>query len=361
MAEQELDRHLAATPHKLQKAREKGQTARSADFVAALVFGAAVVFVTWRATAMAIELLHLCRATLVQLADLEPSGVSLWPLAAKLAADAGLLLLPLLLLLMAAACAAGLVQSGFVFSFEPIKPDPQRLNPAAGFKRLFARRTLFEGARACVKLAILSATAWIALKSLLPQFHGLAGLPPLAFLHTLMGDVSSLGLKMAAILLLIAGVDLAYNRHDFARTMRMSRREQKDETKAREGDPRIRGRLRKLRREALKRSRALRHTAKADVVLTNPTHYAVALRYVHGEMDAPVLVAKGAGHLASAMRHIAFHKRIPIVQNPPLARGLFAATAIDQAVPAQFHAEVARVIVWVFALREQRRMARSAA
>lgn len=354
MAEQDLDRHLPATPFKLQKAREKGQSARSADFAAAVVFSAAAVFAGWQGWGLVVDLLQLCRATLVQLAGAGVPADALASAASHTFARAAEALVPFLLLLVTAAGAASLMQSGAVVSFEPLKPDPQRLNPAAGLKRVFSRRTLFEGARACAKLVVLSLTAWFALKSLLPQFHALAGLPPLAFLHILVQDVGSLSLKMGAILIAIALLDLAYNRFEFSRQMRMSAREQKDETKQREGDPRIRSRLRELRREMLRRSRALRNTAKADVVLTNPTHYAVALRYVHGEMDAPVMVAKGAGHLAAAMRHIAFRKRIPIVRNPSLARRLFAATQIDQAVAADFHAEVAKVIVWVFALREQR-------
>jgi flagellar biosynthetic protein FlhB len=232
--------------------------------------------------------------------------------------------------------------------------DFQRVNPAAGFQRVFSRRTLFDGARACAKLLLLSAAAALALGALLPQFQALSALSPAAFLHTLLGDIASLGWKMGVALAAIAAVDLLFTRREFGRRMRMSRRELKDEYKNREGDPRIRGRLRELRRELLKRSRALKNTRSADVVVTNPTHYAVALRYVHGEMDAPRVVAKGAGQLAAAMREIAARHRIIVVQNPPLARSLFREAAIDEYLPAGFHAEVARLIVWVLAVRRAR-------
>jgi flagellar biosynthesis protein FlhB len=220
---------------------------------------------------------------------------------------------------------------------------------------VFSLRTLFDTARACVKLVALVLVAWYALRALVPQFHQVASLPAAGFLHAMIEDVAALGLKMAVALLLIAAVDLLHTRSEFGRKMRMSRREIKDEHKNREGDPRIRARLRELRREMLKRSLALRNTRDADVVLTNPTHYAVALRYRSDEMDAPRMVAKGAGQLAAAMREIAYRNRVAIVQNPPLARRLFREMQIEDQLPASFHAEVARIFVWVFAMREQRR------
>jgi flagellar biosynthetic protein FlhB len=152
----------------------------------------------------------------------------------------------------------------------------------------------------------------------------------------------------------VAGADVVFTRRDFARQMRMSRRELKDEYKNREVDPRIRARLRELRRELLKRSRSLRNTRNADVVLTNPTHVAVALQYRHGEMEAPRVVAKGAGQLAAAMRAIAGRHEIVVVQNPPLARRLFREAPLDAYLPVSFHAEVARIMVWVLAMRQQR-------
>jgi flagellar biosynthetic protein FlhB len=241
-----------------------------------------------------------------------------------------------------------------VLSFEPLKFDPERINPVAGLQRLLSLRTLFEGLRVCLKLVALTLAAWFALRALLPHLLVLASLSPAAFLRVLAEDLASLGLKIALALALIALLDIAFTRREFGRKMRMSRRELKDEFKEREGDPRIRARLRELRNEMRKRSRALNNTGTADVVVTNPTHYAVALRYVHGEMPAPRLVAKGSGQLAAAMREIAWRHRIPIVQNPPLARRLFRKMAIDDHVPPDFHAEVARIIVWIHALRERR-------
>ncbi|MCG2594940.1 EscU/YscU/HrcU family type III secretion system export apparatus switch protein [Ramlibacter sp. XY19] len=354
MADQDVDRSEAATPFKLKKARERGQTGRSTDAVSAAVFTAAVIFLAWQGMASATALLAMARSALLQVQNHDLAQAALWVLLTQLASGAAAVVLPFMGLLMATAMAATWLQSGFVLSSEPLKFDPQRISPAAGLQRLLSARTLFEGLRACVKLVVLTLAAWLALKALMPQFLAVASLSPVAFLRLLADDLAALGWKIALALILIAVLDIAFTRREFGRKMRMSRRELKDEFKEREGDPRIRARLRELRNEMRKRSRALSNTRTADVVVTNPTHYAVALRYVHGEMPAPQLVAKGAGQLAAAMREIAWRHRVPIVQNPPLARRLFREMAIDEHVPSDFHAEVARIIVWVFALRERR-------
>lgn len=360
MAEQDLDRSEAATPHKLQKAQEQGQVARSMDVVAAAVFTSAMAYVAWQGWQATTSTLGVLRLVLLQAATADPA-TTLWPVMKHLLVELSAVVLPFMLVLMAAAVLATLAQTGVVMSLEPVKIDFNRINPATGLKRLFSMRTLFDGARACVKLAVLLLAAALALKGLLPQFHALPAMPPGDFLRLLVQDTGNLGLKMGLILCLIGAVDIAYTRREFGQKMRMSRRELKDEFKNREGDPRIRARLRELRRDVLKRSLALRHTRSADVLLANPTHYAVALRYVHGEMDAPRMVAKGAGQVAAAMREIAYRHQVPVVRNPALTRSLFREMDIDQSVPAAFHPEVARIIVWVLAMREQRNSSHRAA
>lgn len=353
MADQDLDRNEEATPFKLEKARQRGQTPRSADAVSSVVFLVAMTYLASQGLRLCGSLLHQSQATLLQAAHVHPA-TGLWPLLARLVAETGSALLPLLLVLPLVALLAALAQTGMVFSVTPLQIDFDRINPATGFKRVFSLRTLFDGARACLKLLVLSLAGALTLQSLLPQFHAIAALPPAVFLDTLVADVTGLGMKMGLALVLVSALDMLFTRREFGRNMRMSRRELKDEYRNREGDPRVRGRLRELRRELLKRSLALKNTRTADVVLTNPTHYAVALRYVHGEMEAPRVVAKGAGQLAAAMREIAARHNVIVVQNPPLARRLFREGSIDEYIPHGFHAEVARIVVWVLAVRRQR-------
>jgi flagellar biosynthetic protein FlhB len=236
---------------------------------------------------------------------------------------------------------------------DPLSADMDRLNPINGLKKVLSIRTLFDTARACIKLVLLTSVAYYALLDLAPQFYNLAGLPAMGYLHLLVADMASLSFKMAALLIVIALLDLLFTKREFAKKMRMSKRELKDEHKQRDGDPRIKARIRELQREARKRSQGLRNAQTADVVLTNPTHVAVALRYVHGEMESPQVVAKGAGHLAAGIRKIAVRHNIPVVRSPGLARKLFQELDVDHHVPPQMFAEVARIIVWVFAMRDR--------
>jgi flagellar biosynthesis protein FlhB len=350
-AEQDADRNEAATPFKLEKAREKGQTARSADMVSAVAFLAGMFYAAAQGMALVGAVVQMAGAILGRAGVVPVTAI--WPLIQDAIVQAALLLLPLFLVSMCAAVIAGMAQTGFVFSVAPLQADFNRMNPAAGLKRLFSLRTLFDGFRACLKLVALSTTAAFGLLALVPQFQSISALPTPAFLALLVDDVTTLGTRMAFALLAVAALDMLFTRSEFARNMRMSRRELKDEFKSREGDPRIRSRLRELRKELLKRTKSLRHTASADVVLTNPTHYAVALRYVHGEMPAPKVVAKGAGQLAAAMRGIAARHNVIVIQNPPLARRLFREAGLEQEIPPSFHAEVAGIFVWIMELRRQ--------
>lgn len=359
MAEQDLDRNEAATPYKLQKAREKGQVAKSADAISAVVFIAAVVYLNWHGWDLLQKQLRLDQALLLRVGSMRVESGNVSPLIAQMLQGAIGLLAPFFATLMLTAIIGNLVQTGFILSADPVKPDFQRINPVTGLKKLFSMRTLFDTARACLKLALLLFVAWVALKGLLPQFYGLASSSPAGHARLLLDDLASLGLKMALALGLIALLDLLYTRHEFAKKMRMSKRDVTDEAKHRDGDPRIRARMRELRREMAKRSQAVGQTRNADVLITNPTHVAVALRYVHGEMDSPELLAKGTGRVAAAMRRIAAQHRIPVVQNPSLARRLFRELPVGRSVPPELYAQVARIVVWVFAMRERQQGARA--
>jgi flagellar biosynthetic protein FlhB len=353
MAEQDLDRNEAATPFKLHKARDKGQTPRSTEMVGCVVFLAASGWLAACGLDAWQSLLRLARLALSRAADATQPHLG-WTLVRELATGAALALWPLFLALVVAAVVGSVAQTGPVFSLEPLRPDFTRLHPAQGLRRIFSLRTLFDAARACVKLVLLTTVAWLAVRSLLPGFAAISGVPPSGFVSVLLADAGALAWKLALALVFVALLDVVYTRREFTRRMRMSRRELKEEFRNREGDPRIRGRLRELRREMLRRSQSLKNTRDAHVVLTNPTHFAVALRYVHGEMPAPRVVAKGAGQLAAAMREIAARHRIVVVQNPPLARRLFREAALDDYIPASVHAEVARIVVWVLAARQQK-------
>lgn len=353
MAEQQdLDRNETATPYKLEQARKRGQIAKSADVVSATVFAVAVCSLYAIGWERLRDLFQFDLRLLQHGLQGDQSAAGLWFLVERAGRAGFALMAPVLLAIVIAAILGNVAQTGFNLTFQPLKPDLQRISPMAGFKRVFSMRTLFDAFRSCVKLVILSGVVYIALKSLLPQFAQVAALPTVAQLHLLFDDVASLSVRIALALGVIAAVDLAYSKREFGKKMRMSRRELKDEAKNREGDPRIRSRMRELRREMLKRTQSLAQARDADVVITNPTHVAVALRYRHGEMDAPVVLSKGKGALAAAVRRIAQQQRIPIVHSPLLARALYAQGDIDRQIPINLFTDVARVMVWVMARQQ---------
>jgi flagellar biosynthetic protein FlhB len=353
MAQQDLDRNQPATPYKLQRARERGQVAKSVDVVTVIVFTTATVYLTWQGLPTAFRHFRFDQMLFVQAGRVATSA-SMWPLADRSIHALLAIVGPFFGAVMIAAVIGNVMQTGPVLSAEPLKIDFNRLNPVNGFKRIVSMRTLFDVARSVVKLGLLGFVAYLGLSALTGQFYALSSLSALGYLRTLIDDLSSLGLKMALILGLIALADFIYTRRAYAKQMRMSHRELKDEVKQREGDPRIRSRLRQLRREMLKRSQFLRQTRHADVLIINPTHFAVALKYEHGRMVSPQLLAKGAGSLAAAMRDIAARHQITVVRNPPLARRLYKELSVNQSVPPELYAEVARIIVWVFAMRARR-------
>ncbi|CAM3547222.1 Flagellar biosynthetic protein FlhB [Paracidovorax anthurii] len=240
MAEQEFDRNEAATPYKLQKAKEKGQVSKSADVVSALVFVVAVSYLAWQGWEMTRSQFRLDQLLLSHATILDPGGGALWPIVARMLKETLLWIAPFCAAVTIAAVVGNVGQTGPILSFDPITMDFDRLNPVNGFKRVLSLRALFDALRACVKLLLLGGTAYYALKNLAPQFYSLSSLSPWGYVHVLIADLGSLGFKMALLLGIIAAVDWIFTRREFAKKMRMSKREVKDEHKQREGDPRVR-------------------------------------------------------------------------------------------------------------------------
>lgn len=351
MAEQDLDRNEKATPFKLQRAREQGTVAKSADVNAfAILAVATLACFAWLPAAireLALLMARIWQSAGMDLARPEAAGALLK------AVIVGFLnlLAPLLLGVAAAAVIANLAQTGPVFSVKPVTPDFSRLNPAQGFKRLFSVRLVYEALKSGVKLGLLAGVLGAALIALLPSVSSLQELQGAVYIRTLLDLAGGVMAKLLGVLLVLATVDFAYTQREYAKRMRMSRREIKDEHKQREGDPRIRQRIRELRMQLLKRTRALRQLPQADVLITNPTRVAVALGYQHGVVPAPRVIAKGTGPLARKMRDVAFRHGVPIVHSAPLARALYREVDDGGYVPEQWYPQVAKILVWVLSAK----------
>ena len=353
MAEQEQSRTEEATPFKLSQARQRGQVAKSLELSSLLaLLTLLAVMLLWARELL--ERQFRFDAVLLQQAHqlrFDPAVVLAW--LGRVMGDSLSLLLPLFLPLVAIAILGGLLQNGPIFSFYPLKPDLDRINPVSGFKRLFSLRLLFETAKNLIKLVLFGATLYVIGRSLLGALLALLHVAPLTLLDVSLAQATGIVFKLVMVLAVVAIADMAYTRWNWHDQLKMSRRELKEEAKSREGDPRIRSRLRELRREMLKRAQAVRRLPDADVLITNPTHVAVALLYRREEMTAPQVIAKGSGEMAGHMKALARRHRVPVVESPALARALFQAAGLDEAVPERLFQPIARLLVWVYALRDR--------
>ncbi len=257
---------------------------------------------------------------------------------------------PVVLAILAAGIAAGVGQVGWLMAPDAIAPQLSKISPLKGFERLFSAASLIEFTKGLAKMLIVGWACWLVAA---PEFDRLPLFvlrEPAAALSTIGAISLKLLIAAVAAMTVIAAADLFYQRLRLRRELRMSRTEIRDEFKEQEGDPMIKAKLRQIRQERSRR-RMMQAVPKADVVITNPTHYAVALKYDRTTMDAPVLVAKGIDGVALKIREIADANRVPIVENPPLARALHASVELDATIAPEHYKAVAEVIGYVMRLR----------
>ena len=249
-----------------------------------------------------------------------------------------------------AACAAGvagnLVQTGFVFTPERLAFDPQKFSPVAGFKRIFGLDGFMQFAKSLLKVCLTGLLAWWVLNPHIREMENLAGMDPVAMLGFAADILRRLVFAVAVFLTVVAGGDWFWQRQRFMKKMRMTKEEVKEDFKQSEGDPHIKAKQRQLRNTRAKR-RMMAEVAKATVVVMNPTHYAVALKYDASETPAPLCVAKGLDSLALKIREIAEAAGVPVIEDPPLARALYAAVDIDDIIPPAHYEAVAKIIGFI--------------
>jgi flagellar biosynthetic protein FlhB len=258
--------------------------------------------------------------------------------------------LPVLLLMMGGVLAV-IAQKGWSLSWELISPKFSKLNPLAGLKRIFSPGTQgIELLKSVAKIAIVGSFAYVTLMPVLASVDLYPGIEVMAMAAEMKKYAVKLLTGVLSIMAVVTAADVFWTRYDYARQMRMTKQEVKDEYRQSEGDPHVKGRIRQLRM-VKSRQRMMASVPKADVVVTNPTHYAVALKYDPAEMGAPMVVAKGIDQVALNIRRVAEDADVPIIQNPPLARALYAAVEIDQEVPSDHYRAVAELITYVFKLK----------
>ena len=349
----DLERTEPASLRRLEKAREDGQVARSLELstFASLLAAAGGLWFMGAGLMSQFSAMMQSGLQLERALAFDP-GLMLARLAQQ-ASDGLLALLPLLLLLFVAGLVSPLLLNGWNFSLKTLQPDFKRLNPVQGIGRVFSLRGLTELVKAIVKTLVIGGVAAWVIWHYKDAVLSLATLPPEpGITHT--GKL--LGWSFVAIvgsMILLVIIDVPFQLWDHARKLRMTRQELRQEEKESEGDPQLKARIRSLQREAA-RHRMMAEIPKADVIITNPTHYAVALRYQGETMRAPKVVAKGAHLLATRIRELAEQHRVPVLEAPPLARALYRHAELDSEIPETLYTAVAEILAYVFQLRRYR-------
>jgi flagellar biosynthetic protein FlhB len=361
MSQTDQDKTEKPTSYRLEEARKRGEVAKSTEAVGNAVMIAFAVVATmsgaWVAAAFA-----MATRRMIELAGNVPAfDGSFMTWVCHVYAPVAQALTPLLLAVLVAAIAANVLQTGPMFSAHPFKPDFNRMNPAQNLKRLVSPRILWELGKMLVKALLLGVVCWVFVQQAGALAESVAMTMPQRIGSVALASFGKASLYVLLVLGLVAAADLMFMRRDFLRRMRMSRRELREEHKRRDGDPMIKSRQRQQIRELLRKVRALGRVADSDVVLTNPTHVAVALRYEPGRMLAPIVMAKGAGVLSARIRDLAGRHGVPVVQVPPLARALYAECEIDGQVPEALYRELAPVYRELWASRRADRPATAAA
>ncbi len=339
------------TPKKIEESRKKGQVALSREVNNwVMLFTATIVVLVIGPSAM--SGLKVFMKNFIERAHLMPAdgpggigvilGETFWEVLS-------FMILPLIIL-MIAAFLSPFLQIGPLFAPNTIKPDFSKVSPAAGFKRLFSMRSIMEFVKGILKIGIIGVVGVILLKPFYGSVDHMIGLPLASMISEMEGLVFRLMAGILVVLLVVAVIDLVYQRYEHHKKMRMSKQELKDEYKQTEGDPHVRAKLRQLRQEKA-RARMMQAVPEADVVITNPTHYSLALKYNPEEMDAPVLIAKGVDEVAMRIREVAKENNIPLYENRPLARAMYDTVEIDEMVPEEHYKAVAEVISYVFQLK----------
>ncbi|MDO8410019.1 MAG: flagellar biosynthesis protein FlhB [Phenylobacterium sp.] len=335
-----------ATPRKLEQSREKGDVAKTQDLapLAALAFsaGALAILGGWLAKTMTFALLPFI-AHPEQIPLEGAGGVNVARMAIMAAAP---VLAAVLLTAALGGMAGNLAQHGLLFTPDKLKPDFKKVSPLSGFQRIFGPDGLAQFVKSISKILAVAGVAYLVLKPHLHEFRTLSALDPAAMLPFSAEILRKLIFAVIALMLVITGADWLWQKQRFMKKMRMSREEVKEEYKQTDGDPLIKAKLRQMRHEKARR-RMMAAVPTATVVVMNPTHYAVALKYEAGTAGAPECVAKGLDAVALRIRAAAEEAGVPVIEDPPLARALYAAVEIDEAIPPAHFEAVAKIIGFI--------------
>ncbi len=348
------DKTEEATPHKREESREKGSVARSMEMNSAfiLVFGLLILY--FGGAALATKIASITQSVLTNSSTIVISTTSVHYYTIQGILVCLYLLAPILLGLLVVGFGASVAQVGFYFAPEALAVKWHKLNPLTGMKKvMISRHAMAEMLKNLLKVGVIGLIAYVSIKGAMGDTLSLMDGDARGILTFLVDSSLSAGFKIGLAFLVLAVFDYLFQRFEFERDIRMTKQEVKEETKTTEGDPFVKGRIRTVQRQ-IAYKRMMHDVPKADVVVTNPTHVAVALKYEAGKMDAPRVVAKGAELIAQRIKEIARKHDIPIVEDKVLARALFKSVDIGEAIPEKLFQAVAQLLAYIFRMKNSK-------
>lgn len=346
------DRTEKATPRRREEARKRGQVARSIEINSAVILLCTFFFLKIFSPWLGAQIVTFSRQMIEELGRPYFVSENLESIFLLTAVSFFEVCLPIMGVALLAGLLANFVQVGVLFTGQPLTPRLDRLNPVEGFKRIFSRRGAVELMKSIIKVGAVGYVAFNIVKSNLTIFPRLLDMSIEKSVETI-GELSSvIVLRIGILLLFLAVLDYAYQYWEYERSIRMTKQELKEEYRQYEGDPHIKAKMRQLQRQ-ISLHRMMQELPKADVVITNPVHYAVALKYVPSKMKAPVVVAKGVDNLALRIKKVAEENNVTIYEDPPLAQALYKAVEIGQMIPPELYEAVAHVLAFVYRLRNK--------
>lgn len=343
------EKSLPASAQKIQRAREDGNIAKSQDLSAGIALMVALMAMVVFGPSIMETLLNAGRYYIHNAPELTPDKHTLADIAAGALWIVALCTLPLSLVLVASGVLSNLMQVGFLLTAKPMMPKLSRIDPISGFKRFVSLRALVDFIKSILKLVLVVLVVWLALRSRVDEIIALMAMTPAGVLHGVSALVYTIWWRIALVMIFLGIADYAYQRWQHLQDLRMTHQEGKQEAKELEGDPHIKRRVRQLQRQ-MAMQRMMKDVPQADVIITNPVRFAVALRYDMGHMETPVVVAKGARKVAERIREIATEHNVPIVQKPELARALYKHIDVGGSIPEDLYRAVAEVLSFVYGI-----------
>lgn len=342
-----------ATPKKRNESREKGQVAKSQElpssFLFIFVFASFLAFGGYYSSRFDPLFKDIFATKLLMDVSIE----NIMQLGIEVVVNMMLLLAPIFIVVIIVGVLGNVVQFGFLLTGDTLKPKLEKINPISGFKRIFSMRSLVEFVKSVLKLAIIGTIVYIFITSELKTIETLALLPLSQTFAYVVNLVIKLGIAVGAVFIILALLDYMYQKYEFEKSIKMSKQDIKDEYKKMEGDPLIKAKI-KERQMKMAIARMMQDVPNADVVITNPTHFAVALKYDPNKMDAPKVIAKGMDHVALKIREVAKEHGVVTMENRLLARALYSQAEIGESIPADLFQAVAEVLAYVYKLKGKR-------